>query len=657
MNQFKLFFSMICFFPFAIFGQAPTIEWETNIGGDNWDECRSINETTDGGFILGGLSLSGVSGNKTAPSFGLYDYYVVKLNAQGQVEWEKSYGGSLREQCYKAMQTSDGGYILSGWSESLTDGNKTAPNYGERDCWVIKTDSEGNIEWQTTVGGNKNDYIFTCNLVSDGGYVFGGFSESDLSGNKAEPCYGTFDYFVFKLDADGNIVWQNTIGGSEEEKLHAIIETSDGGFFCGGTSGSDDGDHASVPKGGEDYWCLKLDADGEVVWDKSYGGLDVEELFDIHQDTEGNYILAGFTTSDGTGDVMEPIIGIQDGWALKLDPEGNIIWSNLIGGTLGDRLECAYVMNDGNYFMGSGSYSPASGDQLEDSYDWDYWMKKLDQATGEILWQTNLGGYGIDLPRTIIQTSDGSFVACGESTSGVGIEKTTPNYGNYDYWVIKLRCEEPLTWYADSDNDGYGNASDSFLSCTHYPGYVTNTTDCDDAQSTIYPGASELCNTIDDNCDGNIDEGVTETFYVDFDDDTYGNPYSYLDACEAPAGFTADASDCDDLNAEVYPGAEEIPNGIDDDCDELIDEAVAIQNIGSSAVHIYPNPVFETLYFETTFTESYTIELLDAKGALLLIYESSTKDAELNIKNYSAGLYTLKIIIGEQEIVKNILKE
>ncbi len=693
--------------PACVFAQViPQIEWELNIGGDGWDECRSIVETSDGGFILGGFSESDVSGNKTAPSYGQYDYWIVKLNIFGEVEWEKSYGGNLREQCYRCVPTADGGYIMGGWAESGVSGNKTTENFGDRDCWVVKTDADGEIEWQTSVGGDQDDYIFTLHQLADGGYIFGGFSESGISGNKTEDSLGGMDYFVFKLDASGELVWQNTIGGSGEDRLHAILELEDGSFICGGTSESADFDHTAPLKGIEDYWVLLLDASGNPVWDKSYGGNDVDELFDIGVDPDGNFVFAGFTVSDADGDVTEPITGMQDGWAVKTDSDGNILWQNTIGGDMGDRLECASVMNDGNYFLGSGSYSPLSGDLAEESYDWDYWLKKFDQATGEILWQVNLGGYGVDLPRTIIAMEDGSFAACGESTSGVGLEKNTPNYGEYDYWIIKLTCENPVAWYADADGDGFGNAADTRLTCTAYPGYVTNaddcddtnaaafpgatevcngadddcdgvtddgaeawyfadadgdtwgdgdagvwacpppagyvtdSTDCDDSNAAIYPWATEVCNELDDNCDGYADEFVELVFWADADGDTYGDENVFIYACTAPPGYVTDLTDCDDTDPNVYPGADEVTNGIDDNCNDLIDENVSITDSDAEALGLYPNPVINGMCtLVSPAAAPARLSLYDATGRVVLTQQVQGTQHRLLLPMVSAGIY------------------
>ncbi len=603
--------------------QGPDIEWEFNIGGDDWDECRSIFETNDGGFICGGFSTSEVSGNKTVPSFGFYDFYLVKLNIFGELDWEKAYGGEQRDQLYRAEQTADGGYILGGWSESEVSGNKTSPHYGLRDCWVIKTDAEGEIEWQTTVGGDDNDYIFTLHQLSDGGYIFGGFSQSGISGNKTEPNLGLYDYFIFKLDADGNLVWQNTMGGSGDEKLHAIVELNDGGFICGGTSESTDYDHTAPIKGTEDYWVLRLDSEGNILWNKCYGGADVEELFDIQVDPDDNFILAGFTTTSEDGDVTEPIVGTQDGWAVKLDADGNIIWQNTIGGTMGDRLECAYVMSDGNYFMGSGSFSPEGGDQIEYSWDWDYWLKKLDQSTGEILWQVNMGGYGVDLPRTIIQTSDNSFAICGESTSDVGLEKNTPNYGNYDYWIIKLRCEDPVMHFADADGDGFGNTLVSINSCTNYPGYVLNDLDCDDANLAVFPDAVEICNEIDDNCNGFVDDGAETLYYNDADNDGFGDPLLSVFDCPAPFGYVNNDTDCNDSNASVYPGSTEVCNYIDDNCDLNIDEGVLITFFEDADGDLFGNAGSTTP--DCTLPDGYVSDDTDCDDTNAAIYPGATE--------------------------------
>ena len=701
----------------------PQIEWELNIGGDGWDECRSIVETPDGGFILGGFSESDISGNKTAPSFGTYDFWVVKISVFGTVEWERSYGGNLREQCYRCVPTADGGFIMGGWSESGVNGNKTTENFGLRDCWVVKTDADGEIEWQTSVGGAGDDYIFTLHQLADGGYIFGGFSESGISGNKTEENLGGMDYFVFKLSADGELLWQNTIGGSAEDRLHAILELEDGSFICGGTSESTDFDHTAPMKGIEDYWVLKLDATGNPIWDKSYGGNDVDELFDIGIDPEGNFVFAGFTVTSADGDVTEPITGMQDGWAVKTDPDGNILWQNTIGGDMGDRLECASIMNDGNYFLGSGSYSPLSGDLIEASYDWDYWLKKFDKETGDIIWQVNYGGYGIDLPRTIIATADGSFAACGESTSDIGLEKFTPNYGEYDYWIIKLTCENPITWYADTDGDGFGTDAETRFTCTSYPGFVLNADDCDDANAGIFPGATEVCNTLDDNCngntdedaefwsyadadgdtwgdsdiaifacpapagfvtdstdcddtnsaifpwnteicnelddncDGNTDEFVTLIFWADADGDTYGDENTFTYACIAPDGYTTDFSDCDDTNPDIYPGADEIANGLDDNCNELVDENVAVQQYTPVLMQVYPNPVGgNTCTIHCPTPEPALLQLFNPIGERITEKHTNGAIEILDMHAIPAGIYILKWSTSNQVSTATLIR-
>jgi len=216
--------------------QAPAIEWQNTIGGSSADQLNSINQTSDGGYILGGRSASGISGDKTEASQGHYDYWVVKINSLGVIEWQNTIGGSGNDELQSISQTSDGGYILGGWSNSGISGDKTEASQGSYDYWVVKLNSLGVIEWQNTIGGSSYDGLYSINQTSDGGYILGGFSESGISGDKTEASQGSWDYWVVKLNSLGVIEWQNTIGGSSYENLRSINQTSDGGYILGGHS-------------------------------------------------------------------------------------------------------------------------------------------------------------------------------------------------------------------------------------------------------------------------------------------------------------------------------------------------------------------------------------------------------------------------------------
>ena len=174
------------FFIAKVFSQAPEIEWQNTIGGNNNDYLQSIQQTTDGGYILGGFSYSDSSGDKTEALLGNDDYWVVKLNRASDIEWQNTIGGSSYDELYSVRQTSDGGYILGGRSYSGISGDKTEASSGGWDYWAVKLNSTGDIEWQNAIGGSGDDNLWSAEQTTDGGYILGGYSTSGISGDKTE---------------------------------------------------------------------------------------------------------------------------------------------------------------------------------------------------------------------------------------------------------------------------------------------------------------------------------------------------------------------------------------------------------------------------------------------------------------------------------------
>ncbi len=365
--------------------QAPAITWQNTIGGSISDDLYSIQQTIDGGYILGGYSSSGISGDKTEASQGSNDYWVVKLDATGQtIEWQNTIGGSFQDECRTVQQTTDGGYILGGYSQSGANGDKTEVNQGAWDYWIVKLDAIGQtIEWQNTIGGSDADYLYSIQQTTDGGYILGGHSESGADGDKNEVSQGDKDYWVIKLDATGQTIeWQNTIGGSGKDFLYSVQQTTDGGYILGGHSDSGaNGDKAEVSQGNSDYWIIKLDAMGQTIeWQNTIGGSSHDILQLIQQTTDGGYILGGYSLSGISGDKTESMKGYFDYWIVKLDATGQVIeWQNTIGGSGHDILYSIQQTKDGGYILGGHSESGADGDKNEVSQgDKDYWVIKLD---------------------------------------------------------------------------------------------------------------------------------------------------------------------------------------------------------------------------------------------------------------------------------------
>jgi hypothetical protein len=229
------------------------IQWQRCLGGSRNEEANSIQQTADGGYIVAGDTNStdgDVSGNH-----GNYDFWVVKLDSIGNIRWQKCLGGSSYEYGLSTQQITDGGYIVAGITNS-NDGDVSG-NHGGEDYWVVKLDGSGNIRWKKCLGGSRNDEAISIQQTTDGGYIVAGPSDSndgDVSGN-----HGNADSWVVKLDRFGNIQWQKCLGGSAYDDSWTIRQTADERYIAAGLTFSNDGD-VSGNHGSGDAWAVKLDA-------------------------------------------------------------------------------------------------------------------------------------------------------------------------------------------------------------------------------------------------------------------------------------------------------------------------------------------------------------------------------------------------------------
>ena len=469
-NSFLFKWTFLLLFITSI-ASAQEIEWQKTIGGSINDELYSVQQTTDGGFILGGYSNSNISGDKTENNRGGYDYWIVKVNKSGIIQWQKTIGGSSDDILYSLNQSTDGGYILGGASGSGISGEKSESSIGGKDYWIVKIDSIGNIQWQKTIGGNSTDQLRSIDQTTDGGYILGGLSQSNISGHKTENAIGSVDYWIVKTDSLGNIQWDNTIGGSNPDYLFDLKHTNDGGCIFGGRSGSnisgDKTENCIGNTGNEDYWIVKADANGNIQWENTIGGGYTDGMHSVDQTADGGYILGGSSFSYIFGDKSETCLGNTDCWIVKIDSLGSVQWDKTIGGNVYDKLFSIKQTADRGYILGGTSESVLFGDKTEYSLGfYDFWIVKTD-SLGSIQWQNTIGGSGDEWVMSIQQTNDGGYVIGGYSTSNSSGDKTENCFGSRDFWIVKLTDKYNYIsgkLFSDLNNNGIQDSGEFPLS-------------------------------------------------------------------------------------------------------------------------------------------------------------------------------------------------
>ncbi len=419
-------------FSFAFVRGQTNIEWQYSYGGSAFDEGYSIQQTTDSGFIL--LNFSGSNDGDVLGNHGYEDLWLLKLNSTGNMVWQNSYGGSYHEYAGAALQTFNGGYVICGSSNS-NDGDVSG-NHGGEDFWVVKLTSTGVIDWQKSLGGSQNDMASSICQTTDSGYVIAGWSKS-IDGNVTGH-HGSInkdDYWIVKLDKNGTLQWQKSLGGSLDDQANSIVATNDGGFIVAGESFSNDGD--IIDHNGSsniaDYWIAKLSSSGSIEWTKSFGGSSEDYANDILQTEDGGFIVAGRSLSSDS-DIIGHIYG-WDIWVVKIANSGSFQWQRCLGGTSGDFAHSICQTKDGGYVI-TGPSSSHDVDLTTNLGNSDYWVVKIDSSGTNIIWQKNLGGSEEEVSNSIIQTIDGGYIIIGRSSSN-DID-VTGNHGLEDSWIVKL---------------------------------------------------------------------------------------------------------------------------------------------------------------------------------------------------------------------------
>lgn len=314
-----------------------TQEWQYRLGGDGNDYLHSIAHTPDGGFVLGITSSSGKSGDKTSDRIGQEDLWIVKLNAAKKLEWQKAFGGSGTEEVVKVLALRRGGYVVLAHSNSIISGDKTQPYYGGTDVWLLRLSAQGELVWQKSYGGEYNDKGVDIKETKDGGLLLGARSNSPVSGSKTAEGHGEMDYWLIKLDSSGKEQWQRTYGGEEQDELKEIQVLADGTYMLYGMSNSDlSGTKTSKLTSQLDYWLVQVDEKGHVQEEFTYSHGDYNVLSNGFVDAKGTFFLGGSSAEEKDNEVQFGYVGTQleddrtASWEKSISSKGSDVLTKVI---------------------------------------------------------------------------------------------------------------------------------------------------------------------------------------------------------------------------------------------------------------------------------------------------------------------------------------
>jgi hypothetical protein len=374
-------FALLCFSVVPFAGAASM--WSRTYGGTGDDVALSAIETSDGGYAITGYTDG--------------DFLLLKTDAFGSLQWNRTYGGTDFDVACSVISTSDGGYALAG---SIGLWNDT----GDGDFWLVKTDALGNMDWNRTYNGKRDDVACSVVATSDGGYAIAGTTNADYSSLYAQDT----DFWLVKTDALGNMLWNKTYGGPKDDAAYSLVATSDGGYALAGET-------MSFGAGINDFWLVKTDALGNMQWNKTYGGTDIEVAFALALASDGGYALAGYyLTTQGPP-------ATADFWLVKTDALGNMMWNKTYDRSW-DEAYSLVATRDGGYAIAGKTESPSQND---------FWLIKTD-AFGNAEWNqtyegSSLGGGIFSWACSLIATSDG----------GYAIASYTGFTGNIDIRFVK----------------------------------------------------------------------------------------------------------------------------------------------------------------------------------------------------------------------------
>ncbi|MCP3684996.1 MAG: T9SS type A sorting domain-containing protein [bacterium] len=581
--------------------------WTRTYGGTSADYASSFQQTTDGGYIIAGYTSSFGAGAD--------DFYVIKTDALGDTLWTQTYGGASIDVANCVQQTTDGGYIVAGWTASF--------GAGTEDFYLIKTDASGDTLWTRTYGGTSADYASYVQQTTDGGYIVAGQTGSFGAG-------GT-DFYMIKTDASGATLWTRTYGGTSHDYGYSVQQTTDGGYIIAGYTASFS---AST-----DFYLIKTDSLGDTLWTGTYGGDSLDQAYSVQQTSDEGYIITGRTESYGAGS--------SDFYLIKTDTFGDTMWTRTYGGLANEEAISVQQTADSGYILAGQTNSFGAG-------SWDFYLVKT-YPSGDILWTRTYGGTDDDRAHSVQQTTDEGYIITGR-TGSYGA-------GSQDFYLIKVEGDPCLTCNAISQSNRVPNVDGIII----WDLEVQNCGVSNPVYAEIYPTVGDCTSgtqydfNINRLAVSNLGAGDSTTLYYWY---RPGTVVGVIDAAiNIDVGPAIDnyISNCcfEFIFAYEFGRPGTVINFGPGEWGELGDEIVVPTT--TALMQNYPNPfnATTTISFDIVQTDDVNLSVYNLAGQKIeTLVENRLNAGQHHItwdaSTYSSGVYFYKLTTGDKTFTKRM---
>ena len=420
----KTLLSVFCLFSMYGLSAQQDVLWEKSIGGEQAEYLYNAISTPDYGFLILGSSASDATGDIQKKNQGSLDYFIWKMDENGQQEWQNSFGGNGSDFLYAAQSTSDGGYVLAGASTSSKSGDKISENQGNEDIWIIKIDAQGKLQWQQSFGGNGNDIPVDIIRTKDKGYLIAANSNSTLSPYKKSDNFGGNDYYIIKLNEKGEILWEKTFGGSFDDQIKSVIETKDG-FVLVGNSNSLASGNKTIDQTSNGTWIVQITQKGEIISEQNLN-LNLENQLISFQEHENGYL---FSILEKAENKLNPKV-IQTDFTFQTQKTTELEIDN-------DLTITEIKLIDNKFLLTANKISTLGQLKSNNHSIESYYITQSFDENGSKVWNKQFGEEGFNYLEKAITTRDGSIILFGNST-----QQAKGNKGQSDFYLVKLGKEE-----------------------------------------------------------------------------------------------------------------------------------------------------------------------------------------------------------------------